>query len=128
MRFLPFALFKTDDSHHDWGVNGYAESRFITLLLYLTDQESPHAGGETSFPKGVGGRGFKVHPGKGSAVLFYNLLEDGNADDLSLHASLPVRVGEKWLANFWVRKLVAYENAIFVPIITTATFFLNMLA
>ena len=24
------------DSHHDWGVNGYPESRFITLLLYLT--------------------------------------------------------------------------------------------
>lgn len=40
--------------------------------------------------------------GKGSAVLFYNLLEDGNGDDLSLHAALPVRQGEKWLANFWV--------------------------
>ena len=35
------------DSHHDWGVSGYAESRYITLLLYLTDMPSPHAGGET---------------------------------------------------------------------------------
>jgi len=26
--------------------------------------------------------GFKVEPKKGSAVLFYNLLEDGNGDDL----------------------------------------------
>ena len=26
------------DSHHDWGVNGYPESRFITLLLYLTGE------------------------------------------------------------------------------------------
>ena len=45
---------------------------------------------------------FKVQPGKGSAVLFYNLLEDGNGDDLALHAALPVNEGEKWLANFWV--------------------------
>ena len=51
----------------------------------------------------IDGRGFKVKPKKGSAVLFYNLLEDGNGDDLALHAALPVRSGEKWLANFWVR-------------------------
>ena len=44
----------------------------------------------------------QVQPGKGSAVLFYNLLEDGNGDDLALHAALPVNEGEKWLANFWV--------------------------
>ena len=90
------------DSHHDWGVNGHPESRFITLLLYLNDMASPHAGGETAFPKGNDGLGIKVHPGKGSAVLFYDLLEDGNGDDLSLHAALPVHEGEKWLANFWV--------------------------
>ena len=34
--------------------------------------------------------------------MFYSLLEDGNADDLSLHAALPVKEGEKWLANFWI--------------------------
>jgi prolyl 4-hydroxylase len=91
------------DSHHDWGVSGYPESRFITLLLYLTDQPDKRAGGETSFPKADSGRGIKVHPGKGSAVLFYNLLEDGNGDDLALHAALPVRSGhEKFLANWWV--------------------------
>lgn len=90
------------DSHHDWGVSGYPESRFITLLLYLSDMVDPTAGGETAFPKGADGAGFKVHPGKGSAVLFYNLLEDGNGDDLALHAALPVVRGEKWLANFWV--------------------------
>jgi prolyl 4-hydroxylase len=90
------------DSHHDWGVSGYPESRYITLLLYLTDMVSQDAGGETAFPKAAGGKGLKIHPGKGSAVLFYNLLEDGNGDDLTLHAALPVKKGEKWLANFWV--------------------------
>lgn len=90
------------DSHHDWGVSGYAESRFITLLLYLSDMVDSDAGGETAFPKGADGNGFKVHPGKCSAVLFYNLLEDGNGDDLALHAALPIYKGEKWLANFWV--------------------------
>ena len=90
------------DSHHDWGVSGYPESRYLTLLLYLSDMEGPDAGGETAFPKGADGAGFKVQPGKGSAVLFYNLLEDGNGDDLALHAALPIHRGEKWLANFWV--------------------------
>jgi prolyl 4-hydroxylase len=90
------------DNHHDWGVSGYPESRLITLLLYLTDQAGPGAGGETAFPKGADGLGFKVAPKKGSAVMFYNLLEDGNGDDLALHAALPVWRGEKWLANFWI--------------------------
>ena len=91
------------DPHHDWGVSGYPESRFITLLLYLTDKPSGDSGGETSFPKADNGRGIKVHPGKGSAVLFYNLLEDGNGDDLALHAALPVKDGhEKFLANWWL--------------------------
>ena len=90
------------DSHHDWGVNGHPEDRLITLLLYLTDQPDPNAGGETAFPKGAGGKGFKVAPKRGTAILFYDLLEDGNGDDLALHAALPVHRGEKWLANFWV--------------------------
>ena len=37
--------------------------------------------------------GIKIVPKKGNAVLFYNLLDDGNGDDLSLHAALPVKEG-----------------------------------
>ena len=55
-----------------------------------------------AFPKARNGAGMKVKPDKGTAILFYNLLEDGNGDDLALHAALPVVEGEKWLANFWV--------------------------
>jgi prolyl 4-hydroxylase len=90
------------DSHHDWGVSGYPESRYITMLMYLTTQLDDNSGGETSFPKGGENGGIKVKPVKGTAVFFYNLLPDGNGDDLSLHAALPVWSGEKWLANYWI--------------------------
>ena len=84
-------------AHHDWSPKR-AQSRFATYLMYLTDMETPDAGGETQFPK----IGLKVHPGKGSCAMFYNLLEDGNVDDLTMHAALPVKQGEKWLANVWI--------------------------
>jgi prolyl 4-hydroxylase len=87
------------DAHNDWTGANRPESRFLTLLIYLND---PDEGGETSFPKGADGLGFKVTPRKGSAVLFYNLLEDGNGDDLALHSAMPVLSGEKWAANYWV--------------------------
>ena len=90
------------DAHHDWGVVGYPECRFLTMLLYLSEPSDIDAGGETSFPKAIQEFGFKVRPKKGSAVLFYNMLEDGNADYLALHGALEVRKGEKWLANFWI--------------------------
>ncbi|KAL7467426.1 hypothetical protein ACHAXS_007665 [Conticribra weissflogii] len=36
------------------------------------------------------------------AVLFYMLLPDGNSDDLTQHAALPVIKGEKWMSNLWI--------------------------
>ena len=108
IQVVHYSVGQKYDAHHDWGVSGYPESRYITLLIYLNDMLDDEAGGETSFPKAKisGGderrQGFKIHPGKGNAVLFYNLLPDGNGDDLALHAALPVKRGEKWLANFWV--------------------------
>ena len=81
-----------DDDDDDRSVEKGGPTRFITLLLYLND---PELGGETAFPKtasvGIdpahplaaspadaeGARPTVVHPGAGSAVLFYNLLEVG---------------------------------------------------
>jgi prolyl 4-hydroxylase len=117
--------------HYDWSQNRMPWSRYITLLLYLNDfanQTSSasiaadgsssfshdttgdedgddgrlHEGGETAFFRANNGKGLAIHPGQGSAVLFYNLLEDGNGDEMTLHASLPVKRGVKWLANLWV--------------------------
>ena len=93
-------------AHHDWGKDKV--TRFVTVLLYLNDQASAAAGGETYFEKANGGEGLKVHPGKGSAVIFYNLLEDGSADDMSMHAALPVVEGEKYICNVWLRD---YQDA-----------------
>eukprot|EP01084_Bolivina_argentea_P005901 11151_1 len=90
-------------AHHDWRTNRL-QTRFATFLMYLTDMASPNAGGETEFPrvKNENGETLKVHPGKGRAAMFYDMLEDGNVDDLTIHAALPVKEGEKWLANVWI--------------------------
>jgi prolyl 4-hydroxylase len=103
MQVVHYAQGQTYNAHFDWGVRGYPESRFLTVLLYLSDQLHSEAGGETAFPKGgADGRGMMITPKKGNAVMFYSLLPDGNADDMSLHAALPVEEGEKWLANVWI--------------------------
>mmetsp|Transcript_37546 Transcript_37546/g.117362 ORF Transcript_37546/g.117362 Transcript_37546/m.117362 type:complete len:520 (-) Transcript_37546:148-1707(-) len=91
-------------SHHDWDGTSQV-TRLVTVLLYLNDQAHPQAGGETAFPKAwtpSGRDGIKVPPKTGRAVIFYSQLPDGNCDDYSLHAALPVTDGEKWLANFWI--------------------------
>jgi len=87
--------------HHDFGADGRPEQRYLTLLYYLNELTSID-GGETGFPKANNGKGLKLHPGKGNSLLFYSMLEDGNADDLTLHAGTPVKRGEKWICNFWV--------------------------
>jgi len=85
--------------HHDFGDDGTPEQRFLTLLLYLEPAES---GGATSFPKAFDNRGLQIVPSRGDAVLFYSMLPDGNADDKSLHAGMPVLKGQKWVCNLWV--------------------------
>ena len=85
--------------HHDFGYTGKPHQRFLTLLVYI--DPAPQGGG-TSFPKAFKGRGLAVEPPRGSGVLFYSMLGDGNADDKSLHAGMPVIDGEKWLCNLWV--------------------------
>lgn len=70
-------------------------SRFATILFYLNDDME---GGETSFPRWLNaetGQALKVKPERGKAVLFYNMLPDGNYDERSQHAALPVTKGEK---------------------------------
>lgn len=103
-------------AHHDFGFSDLEDgdpeladsrfsqgTRFATLLLYLNDEGL--VGGETTFPRWSNAETFeqlRVNPEEGKAVLFYSQLPDGNLDDLSQHAALPPRAGEKWLINLWV--------------------------
>jgi prolyl 4-hydroxylase len=84
------------------GLVNMQPSRFATILFYLNDDME---GGETTFPRWLNtetSEALKVKPEKGKAILFYNLLPDGNYDERSQHAALPVTKGDKYLTNLWI--------------------------
>lgn len=88
-------------AHHDFG---YSErsSRSINLCIYLNEGMK---GGETAFPRWRNGHtsdGLAMKPEKGKAMIFYMVNPDGNLDDLTQHAAMPVVEGEKWFANLWI--------------------------
>ncbi|KAL3758970.1 hypothetical protein ACHAWU_003041 [Discostella pseudostelligera] len=117
-------------AHHDFTYpsieNRYQPKRFATVLLYLTGEgdvvenglllssdnnsdttkeNNGLVGGETNFPRAITTDfhdGIKVKCLSGKAVVFYNVLPDGNMDDLSQHAGGKVETGVKYLANVWV--------------------------
>jgi prolyl 4-hydroxylase len=74
-----------------------AGQRLATLIMYLN---TPTAGGTTDLPN----IGLSVTAKKGSAVYFENIAPDGNPDNYSLHAGMPVLAGEKWIATKWLRE------------------------
>ena len=112
-------------------MNRYQPKRYATVLLYLTGEgdvvdngirrsaaslnkknggvqarkESGLQGGETTFPRAITTDlhdGIKVKPQSGYAIVFYNVLPDGNMDDLSQHSGGKVDKGVKYVANIWV--------------------------
>ncbi len=107
----PFSLLRYRNgqeyrSHFDWIAPLSADAkkeldragqRQFTVFSYLTDVNK---GGETAFPR----LDYKVTPKAGRAVAFRNMFDDGEVDPTTLHASLPVIDGEKWLATLWVRE------------------------
>lgn len=70
--------------------------RVGTLLMYLNDVEG---GGETVFPQ----LGWSIVPQRGQALYFEYGNRFGLSDPSSLHASTPLRTGEKWVATKWIR-------------------------
>lgn len=70
--------------------------RVGTFLMYLSDVE---AGGATRFPS----LNFEVRPKAGMALYFADVLPTGEPDVLSLHSSVPVVTGTKYLATKWLR-------------------------
>ncbi len=70
--------------------------RIATAILYLNDD---YDGGETDFPE----LGIRVRGAIGELLIFHNLTANKEPDERMIHAGLPVRRGEKWLATRWIR-------------------------
>ena len=77
-------------------MNGDNGPRLLTVLFYLNDD---FEGGETIFPK----INKVVKPQKGKAVIFRNVDNDGVIISQAVHGGEPVKNGEKWIANKWIR-------------------------
>ena len=75
-----------------------ANQRILTVIVYLSDS---FEGGETLFPR----TGFSIRGKMGDAIMFRNVLADGQPDPMSLHAGTPVTQGTKVIATRWIRRL-----------------------
>lgn len=75
---------------------GETNQRLWTVLIYLNDE---YEGGETEFPQAD----IRYRGRQGDALVFRNLLPDGQPDPRTQHAGLPVTSGIKWLATRWIR-------------------------
>ena len=69
--------------------------RLTTVLIYLNEVSN---GGETTFPK----LELSFSPSPGKAIIFNNCQPASTVrHPLSIHQSMPVIQGEKWVANIW---------------------------
>lgn len=92
-------------AHHDWFTPGTDEfeehcsvggQRTWTAMVYLNEVDE---GGETDFPS----LGFTVTPSPGLALVWNNLYPDGSPNYATLHESLPVKQGSKYIITKWYR-------------------------
>jgi prolyl 4-hydroxylase len=104
LQIVHYAQGQQYTAHHDFGfpdIRPNTPSRSINLCMYLNEGM---VGGETAFPRWRNAEtddAVKAVPKKGKAMIFYMKNPDGNLDDLSQHAAMPVIEGEKWFANLW---------------------------
>lgn len=95
--FKPHTDWFNPRSREEWKEYGAKlGQRTWTFMIYLNDVEE---GGETVFPK----YGVKIKPKIGRAVVWLNLLPDGEGDHETLHWGTPVEKGEKLIITKWFR-------------------------
>eukprot|EP00929_Paragymnodinium_shiwhaense_P095939 TRINITY_DN57280_c0_g1_i1.p1 TRINITY_DN57280_c0_g1~~TRINITY_DN57280_c0_g1_i1.p1 ORF type:complete len:554 (+),score=73.75 TRINITY_DN57280_c0_g1_i1:108-1664(+) len=98
LQFVNYEKGQNYAPHYDFSRSPTFD-RMATLLIYLQPAD---VGGGTSFPRAFNSRGLVVKPKKGSAILFYNILPDGNLDEFSLHGAEAVEQGIKQVCNLWL--------------------------
>ncbi|XP_030370404.1 prolyl 4-hydroxylase subunit alpha-1-like [Scaptodrosophila lebanonensis] len=77
--------------------------RIATVLFFLGDVDQ---GGATIFPR----LNLTITPEKGSAVLWYNIKNDGEVDTRMFHAACPVIVGSKYVLTKWITERAQMFN------------------
>ncbi len=92
LRYAPGQQYRL---HHDC-LPGEANQRVMTAIMYLNDD---YDGGATQFPA----TDTEFRGQTGDMILFANTLPDGQVDERSRHAGLPVTRGEKWICTRWIR-------------------------
>lgn len=93
LRYKPGGFYKPHQDVIDDGKN----PRLYTFILALNDE---YDGGETAFPNL--GNEYRLHAGD---ALFFDTLDNYELEtSKALHGGKPVKSGEKWICNLWVRK------------------------
>ncbi len=83
---------------------GLTNQRVRTALVYLNDD---YMGGQTAFPA----IDFAYRGRTGDAIVFRNVTDDGRPDRMSIHAGLPVTMGNKYLASRWIRERPLFDES-----------------
>ena len=103
LRYQPGQKF---EDHHDAfspgseylrGENNRGGQRVFSFMVYLADAEK---GGETVFPLLEA----TVAASCGRGIFWPNVTTDGRIHAESLHTSVPVERGEKWVLVCWIRE------------------------
>ncbi len=106
IQILQYALGGEYKAHFDFFSPSDASShaliaeggqRLATLIMYLN---TPLEGGSTDLPN----LGLSIRAKKGSALYFENINQQGEVDERTLHAGMPIIAGEKWIATKWLRE------------------------